>query len=115
MSQDEERPIDSVEDFEHLAADSTPSNYVLRLYVSGMTPRSTEAVRNLTTICEEHLKDHYELEVIDIYKQPAMATTDQIIATPTLVKTLPLPLRKLVGTLSNEERVLVGLNLVRKR
>jgi len=88
---------------------------VLRLYVSGMTPRSMEAINNLTALCEEHLKGRYELEVIDIYKQPELSAADQIIATPTLVKKLPLPLRKLVGTLSDEESVLVGLNLVRKR
>ena len=91
--------------------DSSDAKYVLRLYVSGMTPRSTEAINNLKAICDEHLKDRYELEVIDIYKQPEVTSTDQIIATPTLVKKLPLPLRRLVGTLSNEERVLVGLDL----
>src|SRR5436853_6210331 len=105
----------SLDEFEQLAALSKTSTYVLRLYVSGMTPRSTEAINNLTAICEEHLKDRYELEVIDIYKQPELTTADQIIATPTLVKKLPSPLRKLVGTLSDEERVLVGLNLVGKK
>jgi len=114
MTNNQEKVDRSTDAFEQLAAANDRSLYVLRLYVSGMTPRSTEAINNLTTICEEHLKDRYELEVIDIYKQPELTTADQIIATPTLVKKLPLPLRKLVGTLSDEERVLVGLNLVRK-
>jgi circadian clock protein KaiB len=114
MTDNKEKFDGSLDDFEQLAALPDTSTYVLRLYVSGMTPRSTEAINNLTAICEEHLKDRYELEVIDIYKQPEMTTADQIIATPTLVKKLPLPFRKLVGTLSDEERVLVGLNLVRK-
>ena len=69
----------------------------MRLYVSGMTPRSTEAINNLKVICDEYLKDRYELEVIDIYKRPEVTSTDQIVATPTLVKKLPLPLRRLVG------------------
>ncbi len=110
-----DKQTSSTEDFERLAADSTAATYILRLYVSGMTPRSTEAINNVTALCEEHLKNRYELEVIDIYKQPALAQAAQIVATPTLVKQLPLPLRKLVGTLSDEERVLIGLNLVKKR
>jgi circadian clock protein KaiB len=114
MNNSDEKPGNSTNEFDRLVADSTPPTYVLRLYVSGMTPRSTEAINNLTAICEEHLKGRYELEVIDIYKHPGLTESDQIIATPTLVKQLPLPLRKLVGTLSNDERVLVGLNLAKK-
>src|SRR5215203_600437 len=109
MTDNKEKFDSSLNEFEQLAALPDTSNYVLRLYVSGMTPRSTEAINNLTAICEEHLKGRYELEVIDIYKQPELTAIDQVIATPTLVKKLPLPLRKLVGTLSDEERVLVGL------
>jgi circadian clock protein KaiB len=115
MMTDNEQFDGSLDEFEQLAALPDKSTYVLRLYVSGMTPRSMEAINNLTALCEEHLKGRYELEVIDIYKQPELSAADQIIATPTLVKKLPLPLRKLVGTLSDEESVLVGLNLVRKR
>lgn len=96
MTHDEPNPGNSIEDFERLIADSIGSTYILRLYVSGMTQRSTEAIKNVTAICEEHLKDRYELEVIDIYKHPLLTEADQIIATPTLVKQLPLPLRKLV-------------------
>jgi circadian clock protein KaiB len=115
MTDHEEVPISSTAAFEQLSADAAQSTHVLRLYVSGMTPRSTEAINNLTAICEEHLKGRYELQIIDIYKHPELAGSDQILATPTLIKQLPLPLRKLVGTLSDEERVLVGLNVVKKR
>lgn len=86
--------------------------YVLRLYVSGATPRSAEAIANLSEICEEHLKGRFDLQVIDIYQQPELASERQIVAVPTLIKQLPLPLRRLVGDLSKQERVLVGLDLV---
>lgn len=88
--------------------------YVLRLYVTGMTPRSTEAFARIKRICEEHLQGCYDLEVIDIYQNPQLAKDEQIIALPTLVKKLPLPLRRLIGNLSDEERVLLGLDLRRK-
>ena len=89
--------------------------YVLRLYVTGMTPRSIRAIETIKTICEEHLKGRYSLEVVDIYQQPALAKDEQIIATPTLVKKLPMPLRRFIGDLSNQERILFGLDLIRKR
>ena len=76
-----------------------------------MTPRSTRAVENVRTICEEHLHGRYDLEVIDIYQQPTLAKGEQIIAAPTLVKKLPLPLRRVIGDLSNTDRVLLGLDL----
>ena len=85
--------------------------YVLRLYIAGMTPKSTSAIMNVRKICEEHLKGRYELEVIDIYQQPTLAKGEQIIAAPTLLKKLPLPLRKFIGDMSNTERILVGLDL----
>ena len=87
--------------------------YVLRLYVTGMTPRSTRAVENVRTICEEHLHGRYDLEVIDIYQQPTLAKGEQIVAAPTLIKKLPLPLRRVIGDLSSTERVLLGLDLRR--
>jgi circadian clock protein KaiB len=87
--------------------------YVLRLYVTGMTPRSTRAVENVRAICEEHLQGRYDLEVIDIYQQPTLAKGEQIIAAPTLIKKLPLPLRRVIGDLSSTERVLLGLDLRR--
>jgi circadian clock protein KaiB len=85
--------------------------FLLRLYVTGQTPRSVKSIENIKKFCEKYLKDHYEMEVIDIYQQPALASENQIIAAPTLIKRLPLPLRRLVGDLSNQERVSVGLDL----
>jgi circadian clock protein KaiB len=88
-----------------------PEDYVLRLYITGMTPRSAEAFASIKAICEKYLQGRYELEVIDLYQHPALASEDQIIAAPTLIKQLPAPLRRLVGNLSEEERVLSALNL----
>lgn len=85
--------------------------YVLRLYVTGATPRSLRAIENIKRILEEHLAGCYDLKVIDIYQHPALASGDQIIAAPTLLKKLPLPLRQLVGDLSDQEKVLFGLDL----
>jgi circadian clock protein KaiB len=85
--------------------------YTLRLYVSGATPCSTRAVENVKALCEEHLAGRYDLEVVDIYQQPGLAEGDQILATPTLVRRRPLPFRRLVGDLSDPERVLGRLNL----
>lgn len=86
-------------------------SYVLKLYVTGITPQSANAIANLKKICEEHLKGRYSLEVIDLYKNPALAKGEQIIAAPTLIKKLPLPLRRVIGDMSNTERVLVGLDI----
>ena len=83
----------------------------LRLYVAGQTPKSLAAFANLKKICEEHLAGQYHIEVIDLLKQPQLASGDQILAIPTLVRKLPQPIRKIIGDLSNTERVLVGLNL----
>ena len=106
---------DSTEAFEKLIAGiASEDRYVLRLYVTGMTPRSTEAFATIKALCEERLHGRYELEVIDIYQHPQLAIDEQIIAVPTLVKKLPAPLRRLVGDLSNLERVLLGLDLRRK-
>jgi circadian clock protein KaiB len=87
--------------------------YILRLYITGMTPRSTEAYARIKAICEKHLSGRYDLEVIDIYQHPALAKDEQIIAAPTLIKKLPAPLRRLVGNLSQEDRVLIGLDVQR--
>lgn len=83
----------------------------LRLYVAGQTPNSVRAFANLKRICEEHLKGKYSIEVIDLLKTPQLAAGDQILAIPTLVRKLPEPLKKIIGNLSNTERVLVGLDL----
>jgi circadian clock protein KaiB len=85
--------------------------YVLRLYVAGITPRSQAAIRTVTAICEEHLAGRYELEVIDIYQQPMLAKGEQIVAVPTLIKKLPAPLRKFIGSMADKEKILVGLDL----
>ena len=85
--------------------------YELRLYVAGQTPKSIAAFANLKKICEEHLVGKYKIEVIDLMKNPALARGDQIVAIPTLVRKLPQPIRKIIGDLSNTERVLVGLEL----
>ena len=86
--------------------------YILRLYVAGMTARSARAVENVRNFCEKHLEGRYDLQVIDVYQQPALAKSEQLIAAPTLIKKLPLPLRRLIGDMSDEGRVLVGLDLV---
>ena len=88
---------------------------VLRLYVTGMTPRSRRAIENIKNICEEYLKGTYDLEVIDIYQRPYLAKDEQIVAAPTLIRKLPSPLRRFIGDLSNKERVLLGLDLRSKR
>jgi circadian clock protein KaiB len=88
--------------------------YVLRLYVAGQTPKSIAAVTNLKKICEEHLAGRYKIEVVDLLENPQLARGDQILAIPTLVRKLPLPVRRIIGDLSNTERVLIGLDLRRK-
>ena len=85
--------------------------YVLKLYITGMTRRSQEALRNIKRIMQENFGDNYELEVIDIYQQPSLAKGDQIIAVPTLIKKLPAPLRRIIGDLSQEDRIILGLDL----
>ena len=91
------------------------NNYSLRLYVAGMSSLSVEAITNIKRICEEELAGRYELEVIDLYQRPCLAADEQIIAVPTLIRNLPLPLRHLIGDLSNKERVLVGLDFREKK
>ena len=107
--------IDSAAIFEELLkhADAI-QHYQLRLYVTGTTARSSQAISNIRSLCEEFLPGHYDLEVIDIYQQPTAAAKEQIIAAPTLVKELPVPPRRLIGDLSNRDRVMVGLSLTGK-
>lgn len=99
-------------DFETRIREAGPGKYVLRLYIAGTTPRSTRAVANIRKICEQNLNGRYELEIVDIYQNPAIAQGEQIIAAPTLVKQLPLPLRRFIGDLSDTERILVGMEIV---
>ena len=89
--------------------------YLLRLYVTGTTPASTRAIERVQDLCEEHLRGRYDLEIIDIYQLPALAKDQQIVATPTLIKVLPEPLRRFIGDLSRAERVLFGLDLRARR
>ena len=88
-----------------------PEYWQLRLYVAGMTPRAVAAFDNLKKLCETHLAGCYEIEVVDLLENPKLAAGDQILAVPTLVRKLPTPIKKIIGDLSNEERVLVGLDL----
>jgi circadian clock protein KaiB len=99
------------ESLEAVGRDSGSQPYVLRLYIAGLTPRSQEAVRTITRICEEHLAGRYDLEVIDLYQNPVLAKGEQIIAAPTLIRQLPLPLRRVIGNMADEDKVLVGLDL----
>ena len=93
------------------AAARANTHYVLRLYVTGSTSQSTRAISNIRKICEEHLQGRYELEVVDITQHPKLAIGEQIIAAPTLIKKLPLPLRRFIGDMSQTERILLGLDL----
>jgi len=103
--------IISTKEFEMVLEMSKKVKYILRLYVTGSTPQSALAIVNIKNICEKHLKERYELEVIDLYQNPFLAIGEQIIAAPTLIKKLPLPLRRVIGDMSNTDRVLVGLDL----
>lgn len=105
-------PSDSSDPFEKALENSKNKKYVLRLYISGNTKRSTRAILNLRKVCDEYLDGRYELEVIDIYQNPSLARQDDILATPTLVKHLPLPIRRVIGDLSETERMLVGLDII---
>lgn len=105
----------STREFEKALRKSEKEKYLLKLYVTGLTPASTKAITNIKKICEEHLKGRYELDVIDIYQSPVLAKGEQIIATPTLIRKLPLPLRRFIGDMSNIERIFLGLDLKPKK
>lgn len=109
------KEIDSTKDYEKTLQKSSTEKYILRLYVTGMTLKSINAIENIRKICEENLKGRYELEVIDIYQKPEYAQKEEIIAAPTLIKKLPLPLRKFIGDMSSEEKIIAGLNLLPKK
>jgi circadian clock protein KaiB len=94
------------------AVDAKGPPYVLRLFITGTTARSARAIANLRRVCEQRLNGRYDLEVIDIYQHPAAAKEYQIVAAPTLVKMLPVPLRRIIGDLANEQRILAGLDLI---
>jgi len=98
-------------EFEKALEKSKHEKYILRLYITGLTQRSTEAITNVKGLCETYLKGRYELEVIDLYQHPHLAEGEQIVAAPTLIKKLPLPLRKLIGNMSDKEKFMVGIDL----
>lgn len=108
-------PGDVTQRYERSLKDADKQTYLLRLYVTGFTPASTRALRNLKSFCEEHLKGRFQLEVIDIFQQPALARGEQIIATPTLVKLLPVPVQKFIGDLSGINGKLFGLDVRPRR
>lgn len=101
-------------EFEAAVNGDNKEHYVLRLYLAGMSPRSRAAIDNLRAICEQHLAGRYELDIVDVYQQPEQAGAAQLVAAPTLIKELPLPVRRLLGDLSNTDKVLVGLDLIRR-
>ena len=109
------KPVASTRAFRNAVTKQASETYELRLYVAGSTPGSTSAVEALKAICEEHLQGRYKLAVIDVYQQPVLARDEQIIAVPTLVKQLPAPMRRILGDLSNKQRVLLGLDLKPER
>ncbi len=101
--------------YEKAISKKKQQNHLLRLYVTGTTRRSVRAIENIRKICEEYLPDSYELEIIDVYQQPQLLNGDQIVAVPTLIKRLPSPLRKFIGDLSDTDKILLGLDLKKKR
>lgn len=108
--------VDSTKVFENAVSKVNENQkYILRLYVTGITPKSQQAIANVKRICEEHLKGRYELEIIDIYQQPALARGEQIVATPTLIKKIPVPLRRFIGDMADTEKILFGLDLVPRK
>lgn len=109
-----DKPADKRAEYEAAIRKDDDARYVLRLYVTGMTLRSTRAISNIKAICQERLEGRYELEVVDAREHPDQARADGILAVPTLVKRLPVPLRRLIGDLSDIEHVLIGLDLARK-
>lgn len=100
------------ESFEKALAQTSEDNYVLRLYVTGTSPRSLRAIQSLREMCAKYLSGQFLLEVVDIYQQPDLAQTGNLVVTPTLIKSLPLPERRAIGDLSNIERVLSSLDIV---
>lgn len=105
---------DSTAAFEKALLSAQTKKYTLRLYIAGTSPQSARAIANVKKICEQNLNGQYELQVIDLYQQPQLAQGEQIVAAPTLIKKLPLPLRRIIGDMSSAERVLVGLDLRKK-
>ena len=110
--QDKNKLSDITEAIQEAAQNPKPAHYRLRLFVSGTTPRSAQAIQNIRDICEQTMEGRYELEVIDIYQQPESMAPEQIVVTPTLIKKLPLPVRRVIGDLSDAQKVIVGLDII---
>jgi len=108
------KKISSTEEFDSKLSELKTGKYILRLYISGASTRSAIALENLKKICEEYLEGRYQLEVIDLFQHPVLAKDEQIIAAPTLIKQLPLPLRRIIGDMSDKDKVLTGLDLIKK-
>lgn len=108
-------PRETLAEFEAAVEQSQSEIFVLRLYVSGVSPKSVRAITNVKKMCESHLAGRYDLEIIDVYQKPTLAAGEQIIAVPTLIKKLPLPLRRLIGDMSKVEHILLGMDLVPKK
>jgi len=108
----EKNSADVTEDYEQALKNKGKEKYVLRLYVTGMTAKSVRAIENVRKLCAKYLENRCDLEIIDVYQQPEHVKTEQLVAAPTLIKKLPLPLRKLIGDMSNKDRILIGLDLV---
>jgi circadian clock protein KaiB len=113
MKEKNTKAKNSTEEFNQTVTEMNKQKYILRLYITGATSRSVFAITNLKKICEEYLEGQYELEVIDLYQKPSLAKDEQIIAAPTLIKKLPLPFRRIIGDMSNKEKVLLGLDLIK--
>ena len=111
MNEKKTKVRNSTKEFDLTMPGLSRDKYILRLYITGATSRSALAIANLKKICEEYLEGRYELEVVDLYQKPFLAKDEQIIAAPTLVKKLPLPFRRIIGDMSNKEKVLWGLDL----
>lgn len=110
---DTEEMTDLAAAFEKAAAEESKAQFVLTLYVTGLRPRSQRAIQNIRRLCEKHLAGRHELRIVDIYQQPTLAKDAQIVAAPTLVKTLPLPLRQIIGDMTDDGRVLIALGVKR--
>ncbi len=105
---------DSAAEFEKGTKKTGKQHYILKLYIAGMTPKSKRAILKIKELCDGQLKDRYELQIIDILRKPVLASGEQIIATPTLIRKLPLPIQKFIGDMTEAERILIGVDLMKK-
>lgn len=111
MEKKRKRAKTTTEEFEQALKEGSKEKFLLRLFVTGLSPKSLEAIDEVRKLCEEHLKGRYELQIVDVYKQPTAAKEDQVFAAPTLVRLLPQPVRKVVGDMTHTEKILAGLEI----